>query len=41
MAVEKKTKPMKLPTNILGVLEDFWADEYESDYGRYFGSEDN
>ena len=28
----------KLP-NILGVLEEFWADEYESDYGRYIGSE--
>ena len=26
---------MKLPKNTLALLEDFWAEEYESDYRRF------
>jgi hypothetical protein len=27
---------MKLPENVLALLEEFWAEEYESDYRRLF-----
>ena len=27
---------MKPPKNVLAVLEEFWAEEYESDYRRLF-----
>ena len=30
---------MKLSAEVLSELDDFWAEEYESDYGRYIGSE--
>ena len=26
---------MKLPKDILALLDDFWAEEYESDYRRF------
>ena len=30
---------MELPKDVLGILELFWADEYESDYWRFIEDE--